>query len=106
MQTPQNIRVIKEERLIELVWEDSQVSRLPFRSVRLACRCAACVDEFTGRKILDPATVDEAIAPEDVSLTGNYALKIKWTDSHDTGLFTWDHLRSLSAELNQTASDD
>ena len=105
MQTPQNIRVHKEERSVELVWSDTDVSRLPFRFVRLNCRCAGCVDEFTGRKILKPETVPEDIHPDEVSLTGNYAMKFKWSDTHDSGLFTFDHLRSLSAMLEQAESE-
>ncbi len=99
MQTPQNIRVHKEDRILELVWSEDEVSRLPFRTVRQSCRCAACINEFTHEQILDPESVSETIHPQDVTLTGNYALKILWSDSHDSGLFTWDHLRSISDSL-------
>ena len=99
MDTPQNIRVHKDIGILELVWTDDDVSRIPFRAVRQDCRCAACVDEFTGRQILDQNNVPESIHPEDVSLTGNYALKFRWSDSHDSGLFTWDHLRSIARKL-------
>ena len=99
METPQNIRVHKEAGVLELVWTDDDVSRIPFRAVRQDCRCAACVDEFTGRQILDRNSVSESIVPDDVSLTGNYALKFLWSDSHDSGLFTWDHLRSIAQKL-------
>lgn len=106
MQTPQNIRVLKDERIVELVWSETDVSRLPFRAIRLNCRCAACVDEFTGRKILMPETVSEDIHPDEVSLTGNYAMKFRWSDTHDSGLFTFDHLRSLATQLEQAASEN
>ena len=99
MQTPQNIRVHKEDRILELVWNDNDVSKLPFRAVRQNCRCAACIDEFTQQQILDRDSVPEAIEPKDVSLTGNYALKILWSDTHDSGLFTWDHLRAIGDTL-------
>jgi len=99
MQTPQNIRVIKEERMLEIVWDDQDVARLPLRLVRQSCRCAACVDEFTGKQILNPDSVPEDIGLEDISLTGNYALKIRWTDTHDTGLFTWTHLKAIGQTL-------
>ncbi|MEZ6133003.1 MAG: DUF971 domain-containing protein [Planctomycetaceae bacterium] len=102
METPKNIRVLKSDRILELTWNDTDVSRLPFRSVRQDCRCAACVDEFTGRQVLDRASVSESIMPDDVSLTGNYALKIRWSDGHESGLFTWDHLRAIA---NQLAAD-
>jgi len=100
MKTPQHIRVHKEDRELELVWEGDEVSRLPFRLIRQNCRCAACVDEFTGRQVLDKESVPEPIHPEDVSLTGNYALKIRWSDTHDSGLFTWDHLRSIHKQIS------
>lgn len=96
MRTPQNIRVHKNEGQLELVWDAQDVSRIPFRLVRQSCRCAACVDEFTGRQILDPASVPESIHPEEVSLAGNYALKIRWSDQHDTGLYTWTHLQQIA----------
>ncbi|MFN5077736.1 MAG: gamma-butyrobetaine hydroxylase-like domain-containing protein, partial [Planctomyces sp.] len=31
---------------------------------------------------------------------GNYALRIRWSDNHDSGLFTWRHLRAISDALN------
>lgn len=96
METPINIRVLKEDSTLELHWSDSDVSRLTFRKVRQSCRCAVCVDEFTGRQLLDPESVSTDIQPNDVSLTGNYALKFVWSDGHDSGLFTWTHLRSLT----------
>ncbi|MEZ6123432.1 MAG: DUF971 domain-containing protein [Planctomycetaceae bacterium] len=104
MQTPQNIRVHREDRILELVWSETKTSRLPFRSIRQDCRCAACVDEFSGRQILNRDAVPETIAADEVSLTGNYALKIRWSDGHDSGLFTWDHLRSLSDRVAAESS--
>jgi len=98
MQSPSNVRVHKEERILELVWSDSEVSRLPFQRVRQNCRCAVCVDEFTGRQILDPQSVPADLGLLEVSLCGNYALRIRWSDQHDSGLFTWNHLRSIPTD--------
>ena len=33
------------------------------------------------------------------SFVGNYALKIQWSDGHDTGLYSWDWLEKLRREL-------
>ena len=101
MQTPQNIRILKDEAVLELVWSEDQISRIPLRVVRQSCRCAGCIDEFTGRQILDRESVPQDISAEDVSLAGNYALKIRWSDSHDSGLFTWDHLRAIADSQSQ-----
>ncbi|MCA9059552.1 MAG: DUF971 domain-containing protein [Planctomycetaceae bacterium] len=99
MQAPQNIRVHRDDRILELVWSDDDVSRLPFQRVRQDCRCAMCVDEFTGKRLLDPASIPESLGLDEISISGNYALRIRWSDSHDSGLFTWDHLRDLSGRL-------
>lgn len=99
MQSPQNIRVHKEQRELELVWTDNDISKLPFRTVRQNCRCAVCVDEFSGKQLLDPESVSADLGLLEVSLCGNYALRIRWSDDHDSGLFTWNHLRSISDKL-------
>lgn len=101
MKSPANIRVLREDRILELTWDPNHISRLPFATVRRDCRCAVCVDEFTGRQLLDPETVPEALGIEDISISGNYALRIRWSDQHDSGLFTWAHLLDLAERLQQ-----
>jgi len=96
MKTPQNIRVHKDDAVLEIVWTEEETSRLSFRLLRQSCRCAACIDEFSGKQILDRESVPKDIQLKDVSLTGNYALKFLWSDDHDTGLYTWTHLNSLN----------
>ena len=95
MKTPKNIRVHREDAVVEIVWAEGEVSQLSFRLLRQSCRCAVCIDEFSGRRILDPESVPEDIQLRDISLTGNYAVKFVWSDAHDSGLYTWSHLHSL-----------
>lgn len=99
MNSPQNIRVHRDQGVLELTWADAHVSRLPFQFVRQNCRCAVCVDEHTGRQILDPASVPADLGLLEISIAGNYALRVRWSDQHDSGLFTWNHLRSISEQL-------
>lgn len=100
MNAPINIRVHKERRILELQWSESETAQLPFRTVRQNCRCAVCVDEFTGRQILDPESVPLDLGLLEISLAGNYALRIRWSDNHDSGLFTWRHLRAICEALS------
>lgn len=99
MKTPQNIRVHRDDAVLEIVWSEEEISRLSFRLLRQSCRCAMCIDEFTGRQILDPSSVPEDIGLKDISLTGNYALKFEWSDGHDSGLYTWTHLHGLATQV-------
>jgi DUF971 family protein len=34
-----------------------------------------------------------------MELSGNYALKIVWSDGHYTGLYSWDNLQRLASLL-------
>ena len=64
------------------------------RTLRLACPCAECVEEMSGRPLLDPARVPQDIRPLNLALVGAYGLKIQWSDGHSTGIYTFDRLRT------------
>ncbi len=34
----------------------------------------------------------------DAELVGNYALRIRFSDGHDTGIYSWSYLRSIDPE--------
>ena len=57
--------------------------------------CAACVDEFTGARRLDPATVPADVHALTTGTIGRYALNFRWSDGHDSGIYTYARLRSL-----------
>ena len=63
-------------------------------ALRRACRCAACVEELTGRQILKASDVPANIKPTRMSGTGNYALSVDWSDGHRS-LFPYRQIQSL-----------
>jgi DUF971 family protein len=67
----------------------------PARELRLACPCAACIEEMSGRALLDPGSVPADIRPVSVSLVGAYGLRIQWSDGHGTGIYTYEQLLRL-----------
>ena len=92
---PSEIQRVGHEE-IHITWADGKKSILPNRQMRLDCPCAACVDELTGKKILDPDTVSAEIWPTTIELVGHYAIAITWSDAHATGIYTFDSLREMS----------
>ncbi len=80
---------------IGIVWADGHESYYPARMLRLRCACATCVDELTGRKLLDDRLVPASIHAEDIRPVGRYGVAIRWSDGHDTGIYAFERLRSL-----------
>lgn len=76
-------------------WAPGQEATVPFKRLRDACPCAQCVEEWTGRKVLDPATIPDDIRPLAIEPVGNYAIKIAWSDGHDSGIYDWKTLRRI-----------
>ena len=101
---PQHIRALKNEQVLEIQWPEESPTRFPFHFLRCECPCAACVNEFTGERLLDPQSVPPDIAPAAIEFSGNYALKILWSDGHNTGLYSWDHLDRLRRALRTSST--
>ena len=86
--------ITREDAGLRVLWTPAGHEALyPARDLRLACRCAACVEEMSGRPLLDPATIAADIRPLSVALVGGYGLRIRWSDGHDTGIYTFEQLR-------------
>jgi DUF971 family protein len=98
--SPSSIERQPAEQTLLVTWPDGVAGKLALVELRGQCMCARCVDELTGERILDLDGIDPDIAIRELKLVGNYALKISWSDGHDTGLYTWPHLRRLSLATN------
>jgi DUF971 family protein len=92
---PRDLQVVNAEGRLRVVWTDREHD-FPLVALRAECQCAQCENEWTGERILDPATIAADIAIEGLQLVGNYAVRVRWSDGHDTGLFTWQRLRDLT----------
>ena len=76
-------------------WHDKHLSVFESRHLRINCGCAECVEEWSRRKILDVTTIPADLRAEDFLMVGNYAVQFLWSDSHFTGIYPFDVLRSL-----------
>jgi len=81
--------------VLTIEWSNGHSGRHPVRELRLACRCAQCVDEWTGQATLDPSSVPETVRPLRIEPVGNYGLSIEWNDGHSTGIYTFEVLGEL-----------
>lgn len=80
---------------VTITWTEDHVGLFPARFLRLACPCAECVEEMSGRPLLDPARVPADVVPLRIALVGAYAVRIDWSDGHRTGIYTYEFLREI-----------
>ncbi len=93
---PKALRRLEEGRAVEIRWDDAgHAGVFPARALRLACQCAGCVEEMSGRRVLDPATVAADVRARALRLVGAYAVQVTWSDGHATGIYPWERLLSL-----------
>ncbi len=88
-------RIHRGAQELVITWDESHQCSLNARDLRLQCRCATCRDEMTGAPLLDADTIPENISPNEITLVGSYAIQIKWSDGHSTGIYSYDFLLSL-----------
>jgi ATP-binding protein involved in chromosome partitioning len=85
--------ITREDAGIHIEWRaGGHAAFFPARELRLSCPCAACVEEMSGRPLLDPATIPADVHPIRLRLVGAYGLRIDWSDGHGTGIYTFDRL--------------
>jgi len=94
--TPVEI-VQKGPRTLGIRWSDGHESAYDVRSLRLACSCAECVDEWSGENRLEDGAVPDDVRPVRIQPVGRYAIQIDWSDGHSTGIYPFRRLRDLCA---------
>ena len=90
-------REIKQEgdAGLRITWADERVCHYSAPALRRVCPCAQCVNEWTGQRVLKPEAVSEELVITDVSVVGRYALNFRWSDGHETGIYSFRYLREL-----------
>ena len=92
---PKSIDPVSPQEL-RIEWADGAASFYRARQLRLACPCAQCVEEGSGKKVLKDQQVPQDIILRNTDLVGRYALSFIWSDGHKTGIFSFDYLRQLA----------
>ncbi len=90
---------------IGIVWQDGHESYYGGHYLLCACACASCVEETSGRKLLDDRGVPGDVRAREIHAIGNYAISILWSDGHDTGIYSFEQLRKLCPCCRSGESD-
>ena len=78
---------------VEIEWADGHTPVYAAAQLRGVCPCAGCVNEVTGKRMHDPHAVPAELTQSDLRFVGNYAIALRFSDGHDTGIFPFPFLR-------------
>jgi len=91
---PIDIKLHQASRLLEIKFDNNTECKLSCEFLRVYSPSAEVRGHGHGQEVLQ-------IGKEDVNITaiepvGNYAIKLVFSDGHDTGLYAWDYLYELA----------
>ena len=89
---PQGVELEDEGKRVLVRWPGDRVSEFLAFDLRAECPCASCVDEFSGKRILERDKVDSGVAVIQVGRVGRYAFQFKFSDNHSTGIYTYEKM--------------
>ena len=105
--TPTEIKMHQQSRLMEIVFDDGRRFELPYEYLRVYSPSAEVRGHGPGQEVLQ--TGKKNVGVDDIEAVGRYAVRPKFSDGHDTGIYSWDYLYMLGekqSELWQQYLDD
>lgn len=93
---PIDIKLHQSSRLLEIKFDNGTECMLSCEFLRVYSPSAEVRGHGVGQEVLQ-------VGKEDVNITaiqpvGNYAVKLVFSDDHDTGLYSWDYLYALARD--------
>lgn len=97
--TPTGITVHRQSRRLEIRFDSGEVFQLPFEFLRVHSPSAEVRGHGPGQEVLQLGKRDVDIVAIDP--VGNYAIRPRFDDGHDSGLYSWDYLHMLGSQQDE-----
>jgi DUF971 family protein len=100
---PEEIRLKRAEKILEIDFSDGAKIRLPAEYLRVESPSAEVQGHGPGQKQIVAGRAKVGIGA--VEPVGNYAIRLKFDDGHDTGIYSWSYLALLGREYDKRWKD-
>ena len=91
---PSNIKLHQKSRLLEIAFDDNTECMLSCEFLRVYSPSAEVRGHGVGQEVLQVGKENVNILA--IEPVGHYAIKLIFSDGHDTGLYSWDYLYDLA----------
>ena len=100
-QTPQptSITVHQRSRVLAVDFADGRSFRIPFELMRVYSPSAEVQGHGPGQEVLQTGKREVELAA--LEPVGNYAVQPRFSDGHDSGIFSWDYLYFLGSQESE-----
>lgn len=85
----------KDNHHFAIEWTDGLNAEYRLSDLQKQCPCAKCVDEATGKRLLDEKTIYEDVRAIRIENVGRYALKIQFTSGCSSGIYSFEMLHKM-----------
>ena len=93
---PVELRLKRAEKRLDIEFDDGKRFNLPAEYLRVESPSAEVQGHGPGEKRVVAERAHVGIL--ELEPVGNYAVRIKFDDLHDTGIYSWDYLHRLGVE--------
>ena len=93
---PSDICLHQQSRVLELQFDDGAQFSLPCEYLRVYSPSASVRGHGPGQEVLQTGKHEVNIVT--IEPVGHYAVKLVFSDGHDSGLYSWDYLYQLGQE--------
>jgi DUF971 family protein len=96
---PTSLVVHQQSRVLEASFDDGRSFRIPFELMRVYSPSAEVQGHGPGQEILQTGKREVTVAA--LEPIGNYAVLPRFSDGHETGIFSWDYLYFLGSQQDE-----
>jgi DUF971 family protein len=96
---PTAVTVHQASRQLEVAFDDGAVFRIPFELMRVYSPSAEVQGHGPGQEVLQ--TGKREVGIDAIEAVGHYAVQPRFSDGHDSGIFSWEYLYRLGAEQDE-----
>jgi DUF971 family protein len=93
---PTSITVHSKSRVLEVSFADGKEFRIPFELMRVYSPSAEVKGHGPGQEVLQTGKRDVDLVQ--LEPVGNYAVQPRFSDGHDSGIYSWDYLYFLGSQ--------
>lgn len=100
---PTDVKLHQVSKVLELAFADGRTFRLPYEFLRVYSPSAEVRGHGPGQETLQVGKKDVTI--DEVEPVGHYAIRPKFSDGHDTGIYSWEYLHDLGVRQDELWQD-